>query len=251
MSKTCLKCGHSAEVEAADPTAQCPSCGVYYHKFEAQAERLAAEAGLSVAEYLEKAKQEAEELRRQSREKAERQLEDEAAKAGLSVAAYVEKVKRDEEELRRQKRQKAERQRVEQADRIENAKRSGDWSGISKDEVAGIFQGVVLTTTHTIPGYEIKAIKDVVSAECAYGMNILFDLFADIRDFVGGRSQNVQKVLRAARANVMVELKKEAMMVGGNAVIGVDLDYSEFSGKDKSMLFVVATGTAVEAEKVE
>ncbi|MDD9883321.1 MAG: heavy metal-binding domain-containing protein [Gammaproteobacteria bacterium] len=36
--------------------------------------------------------------------------------------------------------------------------------------------------------------------------------------------------------------------MGANAVIGVDLDYSEFSGGGKSTLFLAASGTAVIAD---
>ena len=64
-------------------------------------------------------------------------------------------------------------------------------------------------------------------------------------DFFGGRNKSTQGVLKDARKTVLYELKKEAHLLGANAVIGVDLDYSEFSGGGKSMLFVVASGTAV------
>ena len=69
-------------------------------------------------------------------------------------------------------------------------------------------------------------------------------------DFFGGRSESTQGVLRDARRTCLNELRKEAFSVGANAVIAVDLDYSEFSGKGKSMLFLVASGTAVTVEKI-
>ena len=76
-------------------------------------------------------------------------------------------------------------------------------------------------------------------------MNIFKDLFAGVRDIVGGRSEAVQKTMRDSRRTALYELKKEAYEVGANAVVGVDLDYSEFSGGGRSMLFKVANGTAV------
>ena len=76
------------------------------------------------------------------------------------------------------------------------------------------------------------------------------DFFASVRDVFGGRSSSSQKALRDARRVCLAELRREALMVGANAVIGVDLDYSEISGDDKSMLFLVATGTAVTVEKI-
>jgi uncharacterized protein YbjQ (UPF0145 family) len=103
----------------------------------------------------------------------------------------------------------------------------------------------VLLTTETFSSLPIKKRLEIVSAETAFGMNLFRDFFAGVTDVFGGRSQATQKVLRDARRTVLYELKKEALQVGGNAVIGVDLKYSEFSGQGKSMLFVVATGTAV------
>ena len=83
-----------------------------------------------------------------------------------------------------------------------------------------------------------------MTAECAFGMNIFKDLFAGIRDIVGGRSEAVQKTMRDSRRTALYELKKEAHMVGANAVVGVDLDYMEMSTAG-SMVLLVASGTAV------
>jgi uncharacterized protein YbjQ (UPF0145 family) len=79
-------------------------------------------------------------------------------------------------------------------------------------------------------------------------MNIFRDLFAGLTDIFGGRSASSQKILRDARKLCIRELKKEAAELGADAVIAVDLDYSEFSGGGKSMLFLVASGTAVKIE---
>lgn len=106
-----------------------------------------------------------------------------------------------------------------------------------------------ITTETVLLDYEITRRIEVVSAECAFGMNLFRDLFAGLRDIFGGRSEATQKVLRDARRKVLWELRKEALEVGANAVIGVDLDYSEFSGGGKSMLFLVANGTAVALER--
>jgi uncharacterized protein YbjQ (UPF0145 family) len=104
---------------------------------------------------------------------------------------------------------------------------------------------MVVTTTDTVPGHTITKVVDVVSAECAYGMNLFKDFFANVTDVVGGRSGSTQKVLRDARRQVMAELRAEAFALEADAVVGVRLDFNEFSGGGKSMLFVVATGTAV------
>ena len=104
---------------------------------------------------------------------------------------------------------------------------------------------VKLTTTSTYPNLEIEEVKGVITSECVFGMNIFRDFFAGMTDFFGGRSGASQKVLRDARQTCLTELKKEAYQLGADGVIGIDLDYSEFSGGSKSMLFLVASGTAV------
>lgn len=102
----------------------------------------------------------------------------------------------------------------------------------------------ILLTTETAPSLNITKRIEVVTAECAFGMNIFKDLFAGVRDIVGGRSEAVQKTMRDSRRTVLYELKKEAYEVGANAVVGVDLDYVELS-TNGSMILLVASGTAV------
>ena len=102
---------------------------------------------------------------------------------------------------------------------------------------------VVLTTTASVPNKEIKEVVAIVSSEVAVGMNIFKDMFSAVRDVVGGRAGAVQNTLRDLRGQALDELRQEASRVGADAV--VDLDYSEFSGGGRSMLFIVANGTAV------
>ncbi len=103
----------------------------------------------------------------------------------------------------------------------------------------------LITTTPSIEGYQIVKTLEIVTAECVLGMSILVDMLAGLTDFLGGRSRSTQWVLRQARKTCLDELRKEAALLGANAVVGVDLDYSELSGQGKSMLFLVASGTAV------
>ena len=87
-----------------------------------------------------------------------------------------------------------------------------------------------MLTTETVPNLNITKRIEIVTAECAFGMNIVKDLFAGIREIVGGRSEAVQKSMRDSRKTALYELKKEAYAVGANAVVGVDLDY-EYTSK--------------------
>lgn len=105
---------------------------------------------------------------------------------------------------------------------------------------------VILTTAPTVAGREVEREIDIVAAEAAFGMNVVRDFFVGVRDFVGGRSGATQNVLRDARRACLDELKQTAHEAGADAVIAVDLDYSEFSGVGRgSILFLVASGTAV------
>ena len=102
----------------------------------------------------------------------------------------------------------------------------------------------IMLTTETAPNLNIIKRIEIVTAECAFGRNIFKDLFAGVRDIVGGRSEAVQKTMRDSRKTALYELKKEAYEVGANAVVGVDLDYVELSNAG-SMVMLVASGTAV------
>lgn len=103
---------------------------------------------------------------------------------------------------------------------------------------------MILSTTNTIEGRPIQSYKGIVTAEAIIGANLFKDLFAGIRDIVGGRSGTYERVIEEARQHAMNELQQKAAALGANAVVGIDLDF-ETIGANGSMLMVVATGTAV------
>ena len=117
-----------------------------------------------------------------------------------------------------------------------------------KSHQATAFIKDILLTTETAPNLNIIKRIEIVTAECAFGMNIFKDYFAGVRNVVGGRSEAVQKTMRDSRRTALYELKKEAYEVGANAVVGVDLDYVELAGTGSSMVMLVASGTAVVIE---
>jgi uncharacterized protein YbjQ (UPF0145 family) len=106
---------------------------------------------------------------------------------------------------------------------------------------------MLVTTTNTVEGRKIVEYKGLVAGEAILGANLFRDLFASIRDIVGGRSGSYEKVLNDARQTAVAEMTDQAARLGGNAVIGVDLDY-ETVGTNGSMLMVTAAGTAVRLE---
>lgn len=107
---------------------------------------------------------------------------------------------------------------------------------------------IQITTTPQLEGYRVTKTLGIITAEYVGGVNMFRDIFAIVTDLVGGRSATMQNELRKARETCLANLKIEAQQIGANAVIGVDLDYSEISGGGKSMLFLVASGTAVIVE---
>ena len=103
---------------------------------------------------------------------------------------------------------------------------------------------VIVTTTPSIEGRPIHEYRGIVTGEAIMGANIFKDLFAGIRDIVGGRSATYERELRRARDIATEEMKTAAAELGANAVVGVDLDY-ETVGTNGSMLMVTISGTAV------
>jgi len=103
---------------------------------------------------------------------------------------------------------------------------------------------MILSTTTLIEGRPVRTYLGIVTGEVIVGANIFSDLFASVRDIVGGRSGAYENALREARTQALAELQAEARDLGADAVIGVDLDY-EVLGKTGSMMMVSASGTAV------
>jgi uncharacterized protein YbjQ (UPF0145 family) len=107
---------------------------------------------------------------------------------------------------------------------------------------------MLITTTNNVEGKKIEAYYGVVIGEAIMGANLFKDLFASVRDIVGGRSGAYEEELTKARRVAFDEIKREAMALGANAIVGVDLDY-EVVGQKGSMLMVSISGTAVKVSE--
>ena len=103
---------------------------------------------------------------------------------------------------------------------------------------------MIITTTQSVEGARITRYLGVITGEAILGANIFKDIFASVRDIVGGRSASYERELGKAREIALAELEDWAEELGANAVVGVDLDYESF-GKTSGMMMVSATGTAV------
>lgn len=100
---------------------------------------------------------------------------------------------------------------------------------------------MIVTTTPTVEGRPAREYLGIVTGEAILGANIFKDLFAGIRDIVGGRSGAYEKELGRARKTALAEMEAEAARLGADAVVGVDLDFEVIN----NMLMVSASGTAV------
>ena len=105
---------------------------------------------------------------------------------------------------------------------------------------------MIVTTTSTLQDRQVAKYLGLVSGEAILGANVFRDLFAGIRDIVGGRSGSYERSLREAKDLALRELEEAARRLGADAVIGVDLDYESIQvGSGGSMLMVSASGTAI------
>jgi uncharacterized protein YbjQ (UPF0145 family) len=107
---------------------------------------------------------------------------------------------------------------------------------------------MLITTTPQIEGKKVRAYLGLVSGEAIMGADIFKDLFAGIRNIVGGRAAAYEQELRRAKEIALEEMVESAKNLGANAIVGVDLDY-ETLGQGGNMLMVSASGTAVKCEE--
>lgn len=104
---------------------------------------------------------------------------------------------------------------------------------------------MIVTTTPDVQGRTIVAYLGIVSGDTVLGSNIFRDLFAGIRDIVGGRTASYEKLFQEAKTLAIEEMSQRARDLGADAIVGVDLDYEVIGGDSKTMLMVSANGTAV------
>ena len=102
---------------------------------------------------------------------------------------------------------------------------------------------MIHSTTPTLEGKKVSKYLGVVTGEAILGANIVKDIFAGIRDIVGGRSAAYEEELQKARIIAFEEMDEQANDFGANAILGIDLDYETVGGG--SMLMVAISGTAV------
>ncbi len=101
---------------------------------------------------------------------------------------------------------------------------------------------MITTTTHNIAGLEVRSYLGVVAGEAVMGINVFRDMFASVRNIVGGRAAGYEKAVAQGRQTALDEMAARAEQLGADGVIGVSLDYEDVGG----MVLICATGTAVQ-----
>jgi uncharacterized protein YbjQ (UPF0145 family) len=104
---------------------------------------------------------------------------------------------------------------------------------------------MIFTTTPSIERKTITDYRGIVAGEAIMGVNIFKDLFAGIRDIIGGRSGAYEQELEKARAAAFEDIGAKARELGADAVVGIDIYYEVIGGSSGSMLMVSVSGTAV------
>lgn len=104
---------------------------------------------------------------------------------------------------------------------------------------------MIVTTTDSVEGQAVAKYLGIVTGEVIVGTNVFRDLFAGVRDFIGGRSGSYEKEIRNAKDGAIEDMIEQAKDLGADAVIGVDLDYEVIGGDKKTLLMAIASGTAV------
>jgi uncharacterized protein YbjQ (UPF0145 family) len=123
---------------------------------------------------------------------------------------------------------------------------------LTKDEATALYRAALarlpITTTETLPGARVLEVLDVVTAENALNVTVFSDFLMGITEVAAGRNATMQAAIRKARSACLTELREEALLLGGNAVIGVSVQYVQFTGGSKSIILMAASGTAARTE---
>jgi uncharacterized protein YbjQ (UPF0145 family) len=114
-------------------------------------------------------------------------------------------------------------------------------------ELAARAKEILLTTTPTVEGHRVVAYLGIESVEIVIGTGFLSELTGDISDFLGQRSTVFESKLREAKDAAFRLMQHRAAEKGADAVIGIDLDYTEFSG---NRIGLILNGTIVRLDPV-
>lgn len=166
---------------------------------------------------------------------------------GESLTKYLLMKEQQSIELQKQEADKLAQKQLEDEQKNKAEKLALFKAELEKQERLG-FRDIIVTTESVSP-FKVKERLGIVSAEYAHRSTVMKDVFAEVSNIGKNRNTNTQNALKQTKEKALLELKKEAYMLGADAVIAVDLDYSEISGAGDPLLFLVINGTAITIEE--
>ncbi|MEQ8708891.1 MAG: heavy metal-binding domain-containing protein [Rhodospirillales bacterium] len=119
------------------------------------------------------------------------------------------------------------------------------YEDLPPEVIADLGSHIVITTENAATDLVVEKRLGIISAEMPVAMHLLRPLLERARRFRSGRSPAGQRVLRDARTTCEIELRREALIVKADAVIGVTLDCKQLSGLGRQTFLVTMSGTAI------
>lgn len=104
----------------------------------------------------------------------------------------------------------------------------------------------MMTSGYNFEGYRIVRYHGVICGESVLGTGFLSSWNASWSDTFGVESESFMNKLKEARLAARKRAVKSMLESGGNAIIGVDIDYTMFSS---NLIGVIFNGTSVTIEK--
>lgn len=119
-------------------------------------------------------------------------------------------------------------------------------ASMPKRELFAKKEEFLVTTGYNFEGYRIIKYIGIVHGEAVLGTGFLSELAASISDLFGASSEAFVGKISEAKGIAQDRLVMNGIVMGANAVIGIDFDITTFSN---NMVGVSANGTAVIIER--
>jgi len=101
---------------------------------------------------------------------------------------------------------------------------------------------VIITTTDTIPNKEVAEILGISRGSTVRARNIGRDIFAGLKNIVGGEISEYTKLQAESREQAMQRMKDDARKMGADAIINVRMTTAMIM---QGTAEILAYGTAV------
>ncbi|RZK43056.1 MAG: heavy metal-binding domain-containing protein [Pedobacter sp.] len=108
---------------------------------------------------------------------------------------------------------------------------------------------IPIVTTHSPLNWQY-GILDMITTQSVSGTGFLTEITSSWTDITGGQSSSMTNKLSSGENICKSRLRYQCALLGGNAIIATDIDYSEVGG-GKGMLMVCMAGTAINLHSIE